>query len=331
MPPSEHAPRSRRRAGQPSFLGGTRRYLPAHSRAPPRTRARARVRGRARGGADAGRHARQPSPQRGAAFSSGVSGAGRPRATLDRQSYRRNSWAGGQILRGESSMNLRRVLVLLLLCLIAPASAAAQEDTYNGSQLWLRYVPVTDAERYRASRRQRGRRERRGEPGLPPHPHPRRGGGRDGTARPIEPRGGPRGADARPLRAARDGGSGGRGAGATAPSSSARARAPPRCAAAIPASDLIASEGYVIRTVGSRTIIAGRTELGALYGTFAFLRLHPDGAADHGAERRRPRRRSSAVTSTTGTRNGCTPATTRRGPAASTARTAPSSTSPPPA
>ena len=48
-------------------------------------------------------------------------------------------------------MNLRRVLVLLLLCLIAPASAAAQEDTYNGSQLWLRYVPVTDAERYRAS------------------------------------------------------------------------------------------------------------------------------------------------------------------------------------
>ena len=48
-------------------------------------------------------------------------------------------------------MNLRRVLVLLLLCLIAPASAAAQEDTYNGSQLWLRYVPVSDAERYRAS------------------------------------------------------------------------------------------------------------------------------------------------------------------------------------
>ena len=29
----------------------------------------------------------------------------------------------------------------------------------------------------------------------------------------------------------------------------------------------------MIRTVGSRTIIAGRTELGALYGTFAFLRL----------------------------------------------------------
>ena len=44
-------------------------------------------------------------------------------------------------------------------------------------------------------------------------------------------------------------------------------------AAAIPAADLVASEGYVIRTVGSRTIIAGRTELGALYGTFAFLRL----------------------------------------------------------
>src|SRR5690242_11404760 len=43
----------RRRAGQPSFLGGTRRYLPAHSGAPQPTRTRTRVRGRARGGADA--------------------------------------------------------------------------------------------------------------------------------------------------------------------------------------------------------------------------------------------------------------------------------------
>ena len=48
----------------------------------------------------------------------------------------------------------------------------------------------------------------------------------------------------------------------------------PIVAAAIPAADLAAlAEGYVIRSVGARTIIAGRTELGALYGTYAFLRL----------------------------------------------------------
>ena len=42
----------------------------------------------------------------------------------------------------------------------------------------------------------------------------------------------------------------------------------------IPGADLAAvgDEGYVIRSVAGLTIIAGKTEVGALYGTFAFLR-----------------------------------------------------------
>ena len=35
----------------------------------------------------------------------------------------------------------------------------------------------------------------------------------------------------------------------------------------------LGTEGYLIRSVNGRTVIAGNTELGALYGTFAFLRL----------------------------------------------------------
>ena len=53
--PQDQPPRRGRRVGQPSFLGGTRRYLPAHLRAPQPTHDSAPVRGRAQGGADAGR------------------------------------------------------------------------------------------------------------------------------------------------------------------------------------------------------------------------------------------------------------------------------------
>ena len=52
-----------------------------------------------------------------------------------------------------ASRRLRSVLgTVLLAMLLGAAPAAAQEDLYNGSQLWLRYVPVSDAdlrERYR--------------------------------------------------------------------------------------------------------------------------------------------------------------------------------------
>ena len=163
-------------------------------------------------------------------------------------------------------------MVLVLLLLAAPASAMAQEDTYNGSQLWLRYTPVADAERYRATvsnivvenasadpvyrhtaslGTEAGGTERlvrtsleaaraeleRGLPGLL------------GTSVPVVETP----TEGSVVVGTRD--------------------SSPLVAAAVPASDLLSPEGYVIRSVGGRTIIAGRTQVGALYGTFAFLRL----------------------------------------------------------
>ena len=43
---------------------------------------------------------------------------------------------------------------LVMACLAITSPALAQEDTYNGSQMWLHYVPVSDAARlarYRAA------------------------------------------------------------------------------------------------------------------------------------------------------------------------------------
>jgi alpha-glucuronidase len=154
-------------------------------------------------------------------------------------------------------MNLRRVLVLLLLCLIAPASAAAQEDTYNGSQLWLRYVPVPDAERYRATVANVVVENATANPVYRHTPTLAVEAG--GTERLVRSS----------LEAAREELT--RGLSGLLGTSIAAVETPtagsvvvgtressPTVAAAIPAADLIASEGYVIRTVGSRTIIAGR-------------------------------------------------------------------------
>ena len=76
--PQDQPPRRGRRVGQPSFLGGTRRYLPAHLRAPQPTHGSARVRGRAQGGADAGRLPTATASQDQSATSSdtATSGAG---------------------------------------------------------------------------------------------------------------------------------------------------------------------------------------------------------------------------------------------------------------
>jgi len=168
-------------------------------------------------------------------------------------------------------MFVRGVVVLLLLCLAVPASAAAQGDTYNGSQLWLRYVPVPEAERYRATvanvvvenatanpvyrhtenlAMESGATEKlvrstleaareeltRGLSGLLDTPVPAVDSPTDGSV----------------IVGTRE--------------------SSPLVAAAIPAADLLNEEGYVIRSVGARTYIAGRTDLGALYGAFAFLR-----------------------------------------------------------
>ena len=76
--PQDQPPRRGRRVGQPSFLGGTRRYLPAHLRAPQPTHGSAPVRGRAQGGADAGRLPTATASQDQSATSSdtATSGAG---------------------------------------------------------------------------------------------------------------------------------------------------------------------------------------------------------------------------------------------------------------
>ncbi|MBE2319323.1 DUF1349 domain-containing protein [Solirubrobacter sp. CPCC 204708] len=163
-------------------------------------------------------------------------------------------------------------MVLLLLLLAAPASAVAQEDTYNGSQLWLRYTPVPDAERYRATV---SNIVVENASANPVYRH---------TANLSTEAGGSEKLVRSSLEAAREeltrGLSGLLGTSIPAVETASEGsvvvgtrESSPLVAAAIPASDLLASEGYVIRSVGSRTIIAGRTELGALYGTFAFLRL----------------------------------------------------------
>ena len=71
----------------------------------------------------------------------------------------------------------RRIWIAAALVAAALASpipgAAAADDTYNGSQLWLRYVPVTDAGCSRAIAPPPGVIvENAPRQGLPPHPQP---------------------------------------------------------------------------------------------------------------------------------------------------------------
>ncbi len=154
-------------------------------------------------------------------------------------------------------MNLHRVLVLLLLCLIAPASAAAQEDTYNGSQLWLRYVPVNDAERYRATVADVVVENATANPVYRHTPTLAVEAG--GTERLVGRASRP------PARSSRAGSPACSGRRFRWPRRRARARwwsaratALQRSRRRFPLPILVASEGYVIRSVGSRTIIAGR-------------------------------------------------------------------------
>ena len=222
----------------------------------------------------------------------------------------------------------------------APA-ALAEDPAYNGSSLWLRYER---GQRCGASRAVPGRdlgrdrRERRSHQGVPAHGRPEDGGGRDRGARRIDARGGARGAvrglgglldQAVPVRSSTPGAS------PTVRSSWARGqladRRPRYLTAAWPR---VGPEGYVIRSIQRGRDVHGdrrQQELGALYGDLRVPAAVCRRSSRSRPGDRRPRRRSSTGTSTTGTRNACTPATTRRGPAASTARTARCSTSPPPA
>ena len=188
------------------------------------------------------------------------------------------------------STRRRAISALLVACAIAaaliasapPASAASSEDSYSGSDLWLHYVPVRDPDRYRdhattvivenADRNKvyRHTQDLHMEPGS--------------TEKLVETS----------LEAARDElvrGLGGLLDRAVPVRTSPGAAVPDGAVVVgtrdsstvvrqhVSAGDLaaIGDEGYLIRSVsrGSSgfTVIAGGTEVGALYGAFAFLRL----------------------------------------------------------
>jgi len=172
------------------------------------------------------------------------------------------------------------------LAVSAPAApAAASEDAYSGSDLWLHYVPVSDPElldRYRDAVRgiivenAGGTEVYRHTPDL----HMAPGSNEKLVETTLEAardelvRGLGRLLDQDvPVRA---------GAGSGIPDGSVIVGTPDSSRAVrqnVAAADLapIGDEGYVIRSLsrGSSdfTVIAGNTEIGALYGTFAFLRL----------------------------------------------------------
>ncbi|HEY6890477.1 MAG TPA: alpha-glucuronidase family glycosyl hydrolase, partial [Solirubrobacter sp.] len=171
----------------------------------------------------------------------------------------------------------------LALSLFAPAAAsAAPEDTYSGSELWLHYVPVSDPAllaQYKASattivvdnadqnkvfrstanlRMETGSAEKLVETSLQ--------AARDELVRGLG------GLLGQPVPVQATGSAGGVPDGAVIVGTRASSDAVRQ---AVSADDVnaVGDEGYVIRTVGKSTVIAGKTEIGALYGTFGFLRL----------------------------------------------------------
>jgi alpha-glucuronidase len=167
--------------------------------------------------------------------------------------------------------------LVVAVLLLAPTPASAAEDTYNGSEMWLHYVPVSDAAQLAAYRgavtsivvqNADANKVFRKTATLSMAP--------GSTEKLVETS----------LQAARDELARGLGtlldrpvpvsdtAGAGAVLVGTRATSP-LVADAVPAADLapLGADGYLVRSVGGRTVIAGNTELGALYGTFAFLRL----------------------------------------------------------
>jgi alpha-glucuronidase len=171
--------------------------------------------------------------------------------------------------------------LIIVLAMAAPASAASPEDSYDGSDLWLRYVRVDDHERLAQYRRavtavvveNVDRNEAyRHTPDLRMAPgsseklvHSTLEAARDELVRglggllgrpvPAKIRTIPRGAVV---------------VGTRESSEAIRRHVPQRDLASL------GDEGYVIRSVSERgrtfTVVAGNTEIGALYGSFAFLR-----------------------------------------------------------
>jgi len=176
------------------------------------------------------------------------------------------------------------VIVAALVALAASAPATAADDSYSGSDMWLHYVPVSDWERRHEYRRlvstviveNAGRHkvyrhtdDLRMEPGSSEQlVQTSLEAARDELVRglgglldrpvPVKTRAGNTIPDGAVIVGTRDS------------SKAVRQHVSARALASV------GDEGYVIRSLrrGHRrfTVIAGNTEVGALYGTFAFLR-----------------------------------------------------------
>ncbi|WP_198041390.1 alpha-glucuronidase family glycosyl hydrolase [Micromonospora chokoriensis] len=190
---------------------------------------------------------------------------------------------------------LRRTLIVLgtalatvaatLTVATTPVAAAPSPDDYSGSDLWLRYVPVDDAKLLRDYRRAAtaivvenadATKVHRHTTGLAMAPGSTEklvettlGGARDELVRGL---GGLLGQPTPVVTVDGDQVPDGAVVVGTPTSS-------PLVGRVIPARDLAKAgdEGYLVRSVSKGrarfTVIAGNTDLGALYGTYAFLRL----------------------------------------------------------
>ncbi|MFE6650214.1 alpha-glucuronidase family glycosyl hydrolase [Nocardioides sp. NPDC057772] len=180
---------------------------------------------------------------------------------------------------------LALALTMLAVASASPAKAASgpspYPDDYDGSQMWLGYRPIDDQRLLAAYRPLASSIVVENATANPVHRHT------DDLA--IEP-GGSEKLVTSSLEAARDELTRGLGRmlgtdipvseevspGAVVvgtPTSSQVVRSE------IPSRDLdrLGSEGYLIRSVGGHTVIAGNTEVAALYGTYGFLRLMQTG------------------------------------------------------
>lgn len=180
---------------------------------------------------------------------------------------------------------LALALTMLAVASAPPAKAASgpspYPDDYDGSQMWLGYRPIEDARLLAAYRPLVSSIVVENATANPVHRHT------DDLA--MEP-GGSEKLVTSSLEAARDELTRGLGGmlGADVPvaeevSPGAVVVGTPTSSqvvrSEIPSRDLdrLGSEGYLIRSVGGHTVIAGNTEVAALYGTYGFLRLMQTG------------------------------------------------------
>ena len=189
------------------------------------------------------------------------------------------------VRRAISASFVSWVIVAAVMASATPAAAATADDSYDGSDLWLRYEPVSDSQRRHEYRRlvttivvenasrnkvhrhtedlqmEPGSRERLVESSLEAARSELVRGVRGLLDRrvPVNNKPGNKLPDGAVIVGTRDS------------SNAVRRHVSARALASA------GDEGYVIRSLRSGhrrlTVIAGNTEVGALYGTFAFLRL----------------------------------------------------------